>query len=70
MDKPDNRTFNRVGMDKLRAFFDNNDGEELTADDAAQKLGVTLATARTYLGALAGDGVLERVSIYRKRRTP
>lgn len=48
-------------------FFKQNNSEELTAADAAIKFGVTENTARNQLSALAADGVLERVSVYRWR---
>lgn len=62
-------TEHRAGVEKLRTFFRDNPAEELTAEDAAQKLGVGLRTAATYLGHLSGKGGdLERVSIYRQRK--
>jgi Fic family protein len=59
----------RAGVVKLSLFFCDNPGEELSIEDAALKLGVSLRTAATYLSYLAReDGELERVSIYRRKK--
>lgn len=48
-------------------YFKQNRHEELSMEDAMVKFGLSERTARNSLGALVGDGVLERVSIYRWR---
>jgi response regulator of citrate/malate metabolism len=56
-------------METLKEFFANNPDEELTIPDAASKLGISQKSAGTYLAALKGHGLLERVSIYRLKET-
>jgi Fic family protein len=51
-------------------YFKQNKNEELSMEDAMGKFGLSERTARNSLGALVGDGVLERVSIYRWRDKP
>jgi DeoR/GlpR family transcriptional regulator of sugar metabolism len=51
-------------------YFKQNKNEELSMEDAMVKFGLSERTARNSLGALVGDGVLERVSIYRWRDKP
>lgn len=58
----------RFGERTLVEFFKQNPDEELTADDAAAKIGCTAGSARNYLASLSGDGILERVSVYRLKR--
>lgn len=48
-------------------FFARNPGEELSIEDAAQKFDLAPSTAAGYLANLAGDGELERVSVYRRK---
>ena len=49
-------------------FFLANPQEELTAEDAAAKLGVNETYSGKLLSTLAGLEVLERVSVYRLKR--
>lgn len=49
----------------LRKFFTDNPDEELTAEDAAMKFGVSIKRAGNILAAMSGKGLLQRVSIYR-----
>lgn len=58
----------RFGERALVDFFQQNPTEELTADDAAAKIGCSAGSARNYLASLSGEGILERVSVYRLRR--
>jgi len=51
--------------DRLRKFFTDNPGEELSVSDASAKLGISPRTAQNVLSTLAGQGKLERTSIYR-----
>lgn len=55
----------RFGERELVNFFQANPGEELSIKDAACKLGCSAGSARNYLASLSGDGILERVSVYR-----
>jgi response regulator of citrate/malate metabolism len=52
---------------KLRKFWVDNPMEELSAEDAAAKLGITREVAANQLRVLATRGLSERVSVYRKR---
>jgi Fic family protein len=58
----------RKGQTALKTFFEANPSEELTVDDAAIKAQLTHKTAQTYLANLTGEGILERVSVYRLKR--
>lgn len=62
----------RIGVRTRQAvidFFDRNVNEWLTVEDAAEKFGVSEITAQNYLGALTGEGSIERISVYRKKRS-
>ena len=56
---------NRRGVATLKKFFEANPDEELTTAEAAAKIGTSHHTAMNYLAHLKGQGVLERVSVYR-----
>lgn len=55
----------RLAERKLVDFFKNNPDEELTVDDAIAKFDLPRTSAMKYLAALSGDGLLERVSVYK-----
>jgi DNA-binding IclR family transcriptional regulator len=66
MDDTTNSWLNaRAGAMELKRLFLANDGEWMTVKDAAQHLGIAEKTAASYLGGLVGQGLLERVSIYK-----
>ncbi len=50
----------------LIEFFQRNPQEELSLEDAITKFG-RAPTVRNVLGRLVGEGMLERISIYRLR---
>lgn len=52
---------------KLRKFYLENPDEELSAEDAAAKLGITPQSASMVLRLLKTRWRLERVSVYRLR---
>lgn len=62
------RTKHRSGVVKLSVFFCDNPDEELTAEDAAMKLGISPRSAANYLSMLCSEGGLERVSVYRVKK--
>lgn len=57
----------RGGAETLRQFFAANPDEELTIEDAANKLGVNHKSAGSYLARLKAEGILQRISIYRAK---
>lgn len=52
---------------EMRKFFLRNPDEELSIAEAAMKFDLAPKKAGEYLSFLSGDGLLERVSIYRIR---
>lgn len=61
----EDRRHSTKGQRDLAAYFIENPSEELSAEDAAAKFSVGVRYAAVSLSALAGLGVLERVSVYR-----
>lgn len=56
-------------MGKLRAFFQNNPNEELTAEDISDKLGIPREKVWTLTRMLKRDGVCEAAYVFRAKRT-
>lgn len=52
-------------MIRLRRFFQDNPGEELTPKDIAVKFGVSHWTASTTITAMQRKGEIERVKVVR-----
>ena len=61
----EDRRVSTKAMRELADYFIKNSREELSAEDAAAKLGIGIRYAAVSLSSLAGAGVLERVSVYR-----
>ncbi len=56
-----------TNLGAMKQFFTDNPHEELSIDDAATKFDVARKTAQYNLSVLAGKGLIERVSIYRRK---
>lgn len=54
---------------KLRAFWAANPDEELTAEDIANKLGITLAQVWCLMRLLKRDGVCEAAYVFRAKKS-
>jgi response regulator of citrate/malate metabolism len=67
---PQAKRIDRIGSKTralLLAFFEANKHEDLSAEDAAAKFGLSEITCRQYLGAMVTKGLIERVSVYRAK---
>jgi Fic family protein len=55
-------------LERIRTFFENNPGEELTLDQIVKKFNTTEGHARNILVSLKSEGILTRVILYRKQQ--
>lgn len=64
MSAPGPRGYSGSRMGRMRRFFIENPGEYLTAEDVAQKFGVTKRMAQKYMADLAAEGLTTSATIY------